>query len=242
MPVEDTKQLMKEKAPQYIPINEAFWDSADVMKKMENLGRLYGTEFPERLIVVGAHYDSVSYDGETCPGAVDNATGASAVLELARIFSNYPPRVTMEFILFSGEELGLLGSKHRAKISQTKNENIKLMLNLDMIGWGTRADGTKMSIETTILNSAYATAWAEAAVRFCELPYQISYNAWGSDHIPYLRRGFPALLTTCYECENYEHYHSTNDTTEMVDREVARNFLRLNIASLSLFSGGLHFI
>ncbi len=95
-------------------------------------------------IVIGAHFDHLgrSTDGALDPddheavrkGADDNASGTAAVLELARLLSRNPPRRSVIFANFSGEELGLLGSAHWVEHSPVPLDSIVAMLNFDMVG------------------------------------------------------------------------------------------------------------
>jgi len=94
-----------------------------------------------KLIVVGAHYDSrgrsVSSKTERAPGADDNGSGSSIVLELARIAHTYDFEYSMLFVLFSGEEQGLYGSEALASDIYTE---VQAMLNVDMVGWQASGD------------------------------------------------------------------------------------------------------
>lgn len=100
-----------------------------------------------KTIVIGAHYDHLGLNehnnstkpnskGEIHNGADDNASGVSGVLELARMFSknNSTEKVNYIFALFSGEEDGLIGSKHMAETLKSKYPNVIAMINMDMIG------------------------------------------------------------------------------------------------------------
>src|SRR5208283_2475346 len=105
--------------------------------------------FADQVIVVGAHYDHLGHGssrsnnspGVIYPGADDNASGSSGVIELARAFSSLPvaPRRSILFICFDGEEKGLLGSRHWTASPTVPLSRVKFMLNLDMIG-ALRAD------------------------------------------------------------------------------------------------------
>ena len=98
----------------------------------------------DQTIVVGAHYDHLGHGrprdnnppGTIYPGADDNASGTSGVLELARAFSHMPhaPKRSILFICFDGEEKGLLGSKHWTAEPTVPLDRVEFMLNLDMIG------------------------------------------------------------------------------------------------------------
>lgn len=81
------------------------------------IAELRGTESPERIVVVGAHYDSRGTQGSSptqrAPGADDNGSGSAALLELARVISESGTqfRHTIRLCLFTGEEQGLIGSR-----------------------------------------------------------------------------------------------------------------------------------
>ncbi len=92
----------------------------------------------DRVYVVGAHYDSRVTDvlnaTSDAPGANDDASGTSAVLELARVFAPHPTEATIVFVAFAGEEQGLLGSDHFAQLARDNGWNIQGVLNMDIIG------------------------------------------------------------------------------------------------------------
>ena len=99
----------------------------------------YGAEQPEKLLVVGAHYDSYNMGPsdlmQYAPGADDNASGTAGVLELARVFKDIDTRKTMVFIAFSAEEVGLYGSEYCAQQMSADSTDIELMINFDMIAY-----------------------------------------------------------------------------------------------------------
>jgi len=108
------------------------------------------------------------------------------------------------------------------------------MLNLDMIGWD-NPQGNYIEIETLEKWSGLAQIFASAAQKFCSIPYVISFHAWGSDHMPYLNHGIPALLTTNKDCVDYPSYHTSSDTIDKVSVKVSQNFLKMDIAALAQF-------
>ena len=87
-------------------------------------------------MVVGAHYDHVGRSGGAVhPGADDNASGTAVVLELARAFATAGGASrTLVFVLFSGEEIGLLGSRHYVRNPTIPIERTVAMINFDMVG------------------------------------------------------------------------------------------------------------
>ncbi|MEM0076857.1 MAG: M28 family peptidase [Thermoproteota archaeon] len=89
-----------------------------------------GSIYPDEVIVVGAHYDSVY----NAPGIIDNAGGTALLMEIAKIISKLDTKRTIRFILFSGEELGLRGSINYCNNHKEELEKVKLMINLDVNG------------------------------------------------------------------------------------------------------------
>jgi Zn-dependent M28 family amino/carboxypeptidase len=94
------------------------------------VGELTGVTNPDEIYIIGAHYDSVDN-----PGADDNASGTAAVMEAARVLSNYQFDATIRFITFDREEQGLYGSSAYAAAAALAGENILGMVNLDMIAY-----------------------------------------------------------------------------------------------------------
>ena len=102
-------------------------------------------ESRDRIYVVSGHYDSRVSDPMNstadAPGADDDASGVAAVLEMARVMSKQKWDATLVFIAVAGEEQGLFGSTHWAKMAKTKNWNIAGMITNDIIGSPRSDDG-----------------------------------------------------------------------------------------------------
>jgi bacterial leucyl aminopeptidase len=103
------------------------------------VGVLNGTDVGAGVIVVGAHYDSRTWDLSDsqayAPGAADNGSGVAAVIEMARIMSDEPRRASIMFVLFAAEEIGAEGSKAFIR-EYLQNYNVQdvVMVNIDTIG------------------------------------------------------------------------------------------------------------
>jgi hypothetical protein len=101
---------------------------------------LHGTDpaSADRVYVVSGHYDSRVTDvldaTSDAPGANDDASGVSAVIELARVMAPHPTEATIVFVAFAGEEQGLYGSTHFAELAQQNGWNIQGVLNMDIVG------------------------------------------------------------------------------------------------------------
>jgi len=95
-----------------------------------------GTKFPEKYIVCGAHYDSfVTHNLDNCPGADDNASGTSGVLEAARILSQYNFEYSIIYCAFAAEEVGIYGSNQYVSRCDQEKMDILGYFNLDMTGY-----------------------------------------------------------------------------------------------------------
>jgi hypothetical protein len=99
------------------------------------VGKLRGSTNPEKMIIISAHYDSV-----TTPAFSDDGAGVAGVLELARVFTDanrtgqYRPPYTLVFITFTGEELGLVGSVNYLRQHNNEMKNVVAVLQMDCIG------------------------------------------------------------------------------------------------------------
>lgn len=173
-----------------------------------------GVGHPEKVVIIGGHYDSIAPGGDVAPGADDNASGTACVLECARILSQYDFDYTIVFIAFSGEELGLLGSEAFAARADANGEDVVAMINVDMIGY--LAGGDAMDLDVIVDNRS---TWlgdllkGVAAMYVPELPTIDGSLPPGnnSDHVPFGRHGFDAVMVW-EDSDNHSPYiHTAND-------------------------------
>jgi aminopeptidase YwaD len=170
-----------------------------------------------QIVTVGAHHDSVPGG----PGANDDASGVSAVLELARIFSEKSIDTEIRFITFGAEEIGLVGSSlYVNSLSIEEKFNIVSHLQLDMVGaaaaGGEHPGGGLMmytldgrpNIVTDLAATASIDVFSEA------IPYGESGR---SDHEPFHRSEIPAALFIHTPLE--PDYHQTSDTIDKISKE-----------------------
>ncbi len=168
----------------------------------------------DSFVVFTAHYDHLGVLGQVYfPGANDNASGTAMVLSLAHRFSNRktPPKYNVGFILFSGEEMGLLGSIYYVQHQLIPPEKIKLVINLDMVGSGDEG--------ITIVNGKDMTAVVDKIQAINKqmklLPdIKLRPNAADSDHYPFTRVGIPAIFI--YTRGQYKEYHSITDRPDLL--------------------------
>lgn len=156
-------------------------------------------------LVIGGHYDSVP-EG---PGANDNASGTSVIIELARVLAGDGEFDDVCFALFGSEEIGLFGSAaYVSALTAGEKSEIEGMLNFDMLSVG---DGWPLSGSLGVADVAGAEAERLGLSYSVEtaLPEQL-----GSDHQNFIEAGIPAMIFNCF-CD--ERYHTADDRFEFVE-------------------------
>jgi hypothetical protein len=172
-----------------------------------------GTKYPDEYVVVGGHYDSISFSGDA-PGADDNASGTSGVMEIARILSQYEFDRTIIFCAFSGEEYGLYGSAAYASRSAQQGMDILGYFNMDMIGY--LAPGS-LGMKTSLIYPQSAKELADfyTYVTSIYLPSFLVEPATllggDSDHTSFNNNGYMGIFPF-EDVNNYSPYiHTAND-------------------------------
>lgn len=162
-----------------------------------------------QLIVVGAHFDTVSGS----PGADDNASGVAAVLAIARYLRDTPCRgPNVDVVLFDEEEPGLFGS--RAFAASLAGTEVTAVHTVDQVGWDADADRRfELELPTAALEAEYRAAAATLGV-----PVTVTMTN-GTDHQSFRDPGFPAIgLTEGYTTGDTSPYrHTPMDTVADVD-------------------------
>jgi hypothetical protein len=202
------------------------------------VAELPGALTPYDVYIVCGHYDSISERPSTlAPGAEDNGSGSAGVLELARIFAERRPAATIRFIAFSGEELGLYGSEHYVDhlVESGEVDRVRGVVNMDMIAFS-RDDDLDVLLETSSAGTALADALAAGAAA-TSLRVVRSLDPFGSDHVPFLRRGIPCVLTIENDWDEYPDYHTSRDGMENVRLDMGGEVLRMNAATLAALAG-----
>lgn len=161
--------------------------------------RFVGKSRPEEVIVLGAHLDSINGwgGGGKAPGADDNASGSSSLIEAFTVLMSQPQTDrTIEFYWYAGEESGLLGSAEIAEAAKQEKRNIIAVLQLDM----TMFPGNGVNNITSI--NDFTSPWLRDYLERINATYikaTISNDKCGygcSDHASWHRRGFPAVMPT----------------------------------------------
>ena len=189
------------------------WRTVEI-ETMNVIGVLKGTS--DKHVVIGAHMDhlGVDGDGDAYNGADDNASGTTAILELAEAFgkSDAKPKDTIVFIAFNAEELGLLGSKHYVNNPLLPLDDCKLMINLDMVG---RLRGTTVTAQGGNLSRSVTQLVDKLDDNY---PFDVNITAAGnrSDHAPFNWNGVPVLF---FHTGTHPQYHRTTDDSDLINYE-----------------------
>ncbi|MFC2172541.1 M28 family metallopeptidase [Acidobacteriota bacterium] len=216
-------------------------------KTMKNIiGRIEGSVYPDRIFIVGAHYDATSNDPwNDAPGADDNASGVAAVLEAARIMSGYQFENTVEFICFGGEEQGRQGSQANAADAVSRAKDIRGMINLDMIGYWPANSDMEMDIGKNVQSAWLADLTEQAALTYASIPVRNwpDTGVCHDDHVSYWDGGYSAVvLMNCYEAhrgldgESTPHYHRTTDTIATLDLDQTTEAVRTTVAAMAILA------
>lgn len=195
------------------------------------IGILRGTDktLAKEVIVCSAHYDHVGVraDGEIYNGADDNASGTSAILELAQAFMEGPrPRRTIVFLWVSGEEKGLLGSRWWVE-NPTLPDGMKIVanVNLDMVG---RNESKEVSICPSPKHKSFSTLGAIAERSCREESFIPVYDAdqyfERTDSYNFARRGIPIVF---FHSGDHPDYHRVTDTIDKINFPKAAGIARM---------------
>jgi aminopeptidase YwaD len=187
-------------------------------------GVVKGTKHPDSVIIYTAHYDHLGGMGEHTffPGANDNASGVAQVLSLAKYYTTHPQPYTMAFILFSGEEIGLLGSKYFTEHPLIPLKNIRFLVNLDLEGTG--VDGI-----TVVNGLVYPKEFIMLKTINNDYKLLAKINARGkapnSDHYFFSKNDVPAMYI--YTLGGIKAYHDVYDISATLPMDNYLNIFKL---------------
>ncbi|WP_044500468.1 M28 family peptidase [Nostoc sp. PCC 7107] len=188
-------------------------------------------------ILIGAHYDAVP----GTPGADDNATGVAVLLELARKFAVEPVKYPLRLVAFDMEEYGLLGSAEYAGLLHQQQQQLRLMISLEMLGYCNSTPGSQayprplekfypnqgdfiafignlrtirdlISLSRSIRKVGLPSQWLPVPNRGLIVP-----QTRLSDHAPFWDLGYPAIMVTDTAFLRNPNYHKPSDNIASLD-------------------------
>jgi hypothetical protein len=222
---------------------------------------LYGRGRRDEIIVVGAHYDTVTMT----PGADDNASGVAGLLELARLLGERPLQRSIRLIAFTNEETDFgrdeMGSRVAARLSRDRGENIVAMFSLEMIGyysdeprsqWYPRRirrfypeRGNFIGFVANLRSRALLVESLAAFRRHARFPSEgMAAPEWlvrdvrRSDHASYWDHAFPGVMIT--DTANFRNpgYHNVGDVARTLDYDAMARVVDGLGATLAELAGG----
>ena len=195
------------------------WDADSVYLDVENvflrdivthnvIGSVSGLK--KKSIIISAHYDHLGMMGKAIfPGANDNASGVAMLLSLANFFSDKSPKYNLVFIAFGAEEVGILGSKYYVENPLFPLDDIKFVLNLDIMGTGdegiTVVNGLLHKKQFKQLTSINKKQEYLSKIK-------IRGRAANSDHYWFSQLGIPSFFI--YTMGGIKAYHDVYDRSE----------------------------
>jgi hypothetical protein len=177
------------------------------------IGYTEGSEYPDSFIVFSAHYDHLGQMGKDVyfPGANDNASGISMLLNLVKYYSlpQHKPHYSIVFMAFAGEEAGLLGSVYYTTHPLFPMEKIRFLLNMDIMGTG---DEGITVVNGTLFKSEYDKLVEINKEQNLLKEIKIRGKAANSDHYPFSEKGVKAFFI--YSLGGIKAYHDVYDKAE----------------------------
>ncbi len=202
----------------------------------------WGQSRRQQIILIGAHYDSVSGS----PGADDNASGVAALLEISRMAASTPTDLTVRFVAFVNEEPPFfqrrqMGSMVYARAARKRGDDIQLMISLEMLGYYCSLPrsqhypplfrffypdrGDFIAFVSNLQSRSRLRSMVAAFRAHSDFPLEhiaapgfVPGLAW-SDHLSFWRHGYRAMMVTDTAFYRYPGYHTARDTPEKLDYE-----------------------
>ncbi len=230
-----------------LPVSYANWSYGSYSGR-NVVAEIRGVVHPERIWLVGGHFDAISETPYTrTPGADDNASGSAAALVIADILRGHRLADTVRFVHFSGEEQGHWGSQAYVRSLSSAGAAVMGFIDLDMIGWDGDGDRTLELHSGTRANSVdFAARFTAANQRYGQglrLEVKGSSASRFSDHASFWDYGYPSFMAI----ENFfddailrdrnPWYHKTGDLLARVDLDYVTRTARTALAMLAEAAG-----
>jgi hypothetical protein len=200
---------------------------------------------PSEIYLITAHIDDMPNSSDA-PGADDNASGSVAVMLAARLLADRHLAYTVRFVLFTGEEQGLIGSAAYAADCAARGEDIRGVINLDMIAYNSDAlpiidlyasSSVPGSMELTrIFSDVIGVYSLDLVPDRRDMPS--GFPIQNSDQWRFLQHGYPAFLAIEDLSDETPYYHTSQDALATLDLDYYADFTRAAIATL-VYLGGL---
>jgi photosystem II stability/assembly factor-like uncharacterized protein len=214
------------------------------------IGEKTGSVYPDSYVYGTAHFDSISGRGGEdedpyilAPGANDNGSGSTALLEISRVLAGYTPKRSLRLAFFNAEELGLHGSSHHTRQLAFEGVNVDGAVNLDMVVWSDPPEVQEdLDVVTDYPSEWLADVLMEACARYGDgMPGKklLEPDFYRSDHAAFWIVGYPALLGIEDIDVPYPWYHMDEDDYPMIQDNLplTRQVTRAALGALAGLTG-----
>ncbi|HNT75592.1 MAG TPA: M20/M25/M40 family metallo-hydrolase [Anaerolineae bacterium] len=213
------------------------------------IAELPGAETPDGIVLITAHIDNLPASG-SAPGADDNASGSIGVLTAAQLMSQHTFSRTVRFVLFTGEEQGMYGSKRYADLVSAAGDDIVAVYNMDMIAWDNVGGPTLRLHIRAAANPGYPGDLAIAGV-FTNVVEAYGLDAaltpiidpdglLFSDHSFFWNKGYPAILAIEDDNDDFnDYYHTAGDRLSTLNMAYYTAYVKASVGTAAHLAGPL---
>lgn len=199
--------------------------------KQPSLVTVIGKDLPGPAVVIGAHMDTL---GGRMPGAGDDGSGTSSIMEAARVIFESGVRLErpLYFIWYAAEERGLVGSQYVVQHFQKQHIPVKAVIQFDMTGYRNDQNDPTMWVFKDYTDAKLSDFITDLIETYIKVPVKNSFCGYGcSDHASWMAEGIPAAFPCETSFERHNPYiHSSSDTMDLLSGEHMSNFSKLAVA------------
>ena len=207
------------------------------------IGIVEGTDpkLKNEYIIYSAHYDHIGTrdpnieNDSIYNGARDNAVGTTTVLSMAENLAKYPTKRSALFILFTGEEKGLLGSRYYVENPVLPLEQMVYCFNSDNAGYNDTSIATIVGLSRTTAEQHIIDAAIEFGIKAVDTPTGAEGLFNRSDNVSFARKGIPAptfsLGFTSFSGDVLKYYHQPADEADSLDYDYLLKFFQSYVLS-----------
>lgn len=179
------------------------------------VAEIKGTKYPDQIISMGAHYDSVPFS----TGVYDNGAGSVILLEALRHFKANPPERTMKFMWYGSEEVGLEGSKAYVRDHEEELKKHVFMVNVDV------AAPVIGSESAMVMASEELTHFTDLYLKMRGYSVAVKQDIYSSDSIPFADKGVPAINFCRFGTAGSAYIHNRHDVIKYLSAEALEKTL-----------------
>lgn len=196
-------------------------------KESYNLVGLINSDSPlNDYVLIGAHLDHLgkkkSRSDSVFNGANDNASGVTAVLQIAKELKRHDFEKKVIISIFTGEESGLIGAKHLAEKLKSEGIALSYVLNFEMLGKPLRSDSSKVYItgfDMSNFSSVANDLLGEEFIKFEQVTRDYGLFRLADNYPFYLEYKIPSHTVSTFDFKNYNYYHHVKDEFSQLDIE-----------------------